>query len=292
MGNNKVVQLKKLGTLGKAAPQAAKPIVAAFKRALRDMIQPRVLGLSLVPLLVIGILLMGLGVFFWADALTVWRGWLAGFGPVVWLNSLLTGWGIQGVASVIAPLLLLLLALPVIIISSLLVVALFLTPALTRLVADKHYNGLVLPAGAKGASLLTSVLWSLGSTALAVLALLVSMPLWLIPPFFLLLPPLIWGWLTYRVMAFDALADHASSQERQFIFKEHRMRLLGIGILSGYLGTVPGLVGAFGVLSVVLLPFLLPLAIWLYVLVFIFSSLWFAHYALNALVQLRGVQSA
>ena len=65
MGNNKVVQLKKLGTLGKAAPQAAKPIVAAFKRALRDMIQPRVLGLSLVPLLVIGILLMGLGVFFW-----------------------------------------------------------------------------------------------------------------------------------------------------------------------------------------------------------------------------------
>ena len=133
------------------------------------------------------------------------------------------------------------------------------------------------------------MLWSLGSTALAVLALLVSMPLWLIPPFFLLLPPLIWGWLTYRVMAFDALADHASSQERQFIFKEHRMRLLGIGILSGYLGTVPGLVGAFGVLSVVLLPFLLPLAIWLYMLVFIFSSLWFAHYALNALEQLRSV---
>src|SRR5258705_9194682 len=29
------------------------------------------------------------------------------------------------------------------------------------------------------------------------------------------IPPLIWGWLTYRVMAFDALSAHASKPDRK-----------------------------------------------------------------------------
>jgi hypothetical protein len=139
----------------------------------------------------------------------------------------------------------------------------------------------------KGGSLLASVLWSLGSTLLATLALLVSIPLWLVPPLILVLPPLIWGWLTYRVMSYDALADHASSEERRQIFKENRLTLLGIGVLSGYLGTVPSLIWASGAMFVAMAPILVPVAIWLYTLVFAFSSLWFAHYALAALEQLR-----
>jgi len=34
-------------------------------------------------------------------------------------------------------------------------------------------------------------------------------------------------------------------------------------------------------------PVLIPVAIWIYTLVFAFSSLWFAHYCLAALAQLR-----
>ena len=36
-----------------------------------------------------------------------------------------------------------------------------------------------------------------------------SIPLWLIPPLVMVLPPLIWGWLTYRVFGYDVLAEHA-----------------------------------------------------------------------------------
>jgi hypothetical protein len=36
-------------------------------------------------------------------------------------------------------------------------------------------------------------------------------------------------------------------------------------------------------------PVLVPLAIWIYMLVFAFASLWFAHYALAALAQLRAL---
>ena len=43
-------------------------------------------------------------------------------------------------------------------------------------------------------------------------------------------------------MVFDALADHASKEERQEIFRRHRSSLLGIGILTGYLGAAPSIV--------------------------------------------------
>ena len=135
--------------------------------------------------------------------------------------------------------------------------------------------------------MLASLFWSLGSTLLAAIALLLSIPLWLVPPLILVLPPLIWGWLTYRVMSYDALANHASSQERQQIFKEHRGSLLAIGIISGYLGAAPSVIWASGAMFVALAPVLVPVAIWIYTLVFAFSSLWFAHYTLEALEQLR-----
>jgi hypothetical protein len=115
----------------------------------------------------------------------------------------------------------------------------------------------------------------------------VSLPLWLIPPLILVLPPLIWGWLTYRVMAFDALADHASGDERRRIFRGHRTWLLLMGVATGYLGAAPSIVWASGWFFAAAFPVLIPVAIWIYTLVFAFSSLWFAHYGLGALDQLR-----
>jgi hypothetical protein len=117
--------------------------------------------------------------------------------------------------------------------------------------------------------------------------LVLSVPLWFVPPLVLVLPPLIWGWLTYRVMAFDALADHATGDERREIMKRHRPQLLGIGVVSGFLGAAPTLLWASGVVFVVLAPLMIGVAIWVYTLVFAFSSLWFAHFCLDALERLR-----
>jgi hypothetical protein len=88
-------------------------------------------------------------------------------------------------------------------------------------------------------------------------------------------------------MAYDALALHATPAERREIFMTHRWSLLGIGILSGYLGAAPSVLWASGAMFVAMAPILVPVAIWLYTLVFAFSSLWFTHYALSALQQLR-----
>jgi len=185
---------------------------------------------------------------------------------------------------VLAPALLLFLAIPVIVITSLLFVAVLMTPAMVSLVGERRFATL---ERRQGGSLAASLLWSLASTLLACIALVLSFPLWLVPPLVLVLPPLIWGWLTYRVMAYDALAEHASADERRHIFKEHHWSLLSIGVLSGYLGAVPSVIWASGAMFVAMAPILVPVALWIYTLVFAFSSLWFAHFALSALQQLR-----
>ncbi|WP_286744751.1 EI24 domain-containing protein, partial [Aquabacterium sp. UBA2148] len=128
---------------------------------------------------------------------------------------------------------------------------------------------------------------SLASTVVALGALVLSLPLWLIPLFALVVPPLIWGWLTYRVMAHDTLADFATPQEQDTLIQRHRTTLLLMGVVCGYLGAAPAAVWALGVLAIVLAPFILVVSLWLYTLVFVFSSLWFAHFLLAALAALR-----
>ena len=259
-------------------------LLNSFWRAVAYCLHPRVIALSILPLVIMSVLSLGLGYFFWDNALTMIRGSLESHEMVNSSVRWLEGLGLNSLRLVLAPALLLFLAVPVIVIVSLLFVAMFMTPAMVALVAERRFPSLERK---KSGSVVASLLWSLGSTILAIFALVISMPLWLIPPLVLILPPLIWGWLTYRVMSYDALADHASSQERLQILKENRAALLGIGVLSGYLGAAPSLIWASGAMFVVMAPLLVPLAIWVYTLVFAFSSLWFAHYSLAALEQLR-----
>ena len=88
-------------------------------------------------------------------------------------------------------------------------------------------------------------------------------------------------------MAFDALAEHASPLERRELFRKHRGWLLGIGVFCGYLGAAPSLIWASGAMFIAMAPILVPVAIWIYTLIFAFSSLWFAHYCLAALQLMR-----
>lgn len=264
-------------------------LLDSFWRAAAYCLRPRVIVLSLLPLaLVIG-MTVGLGYLFWDAALDQVRlvldsstfvnnGW-------AWLDSM----GLGRIKTVLAPLIIIFTVTPVIVVVSLLVVALLMTPVLVQLVALRRFPEL---HERNGASFMHSVAWSLGSAALALVALVISMPLWFVPPLVLVLPPLIWGWLTYRVMAFDALATHASADERRTVLKRHRTQLMGMGVLAGYLGAAPSLVWASGAFFPPWFVFLAPLAIWIYTLVFAFSSLWFAHYCLAALTNLRSEQSA
>ena len=71
------------------------------------------------------------------------------------------------------------------------------------------------------------------------------------------------------------------------LLDEERWPLLGMGVACGAMGAAPSLLWAVSALALVLAPFLILVSIWLYTLVFAFSSLWFAHYLLAALERLR-----
>lgn len=256
----------------------------SFWRALAYCLRPRIIALSFLPLLLTVGLSVAVIYYFWDPALDGVRDWLTDWALLEDLLRWLESVGLGNLRSVMAPLLLLMLTLPVIVILSLLAVAWLMTPSMVALVAQRRFAGL---ERRRGGSFWRSMVLGIASSLLAVLALLMSMPLWLIPPLVMVLPPLIWGWLTCRVMIYDVLAEHASREERAEIVRRHRFWLVSIGILTGYLGAAPGMVWAIGAMAIALAPLLVPLAIWIYTFVFAFSALWFAHFCLAALAALR-----
>ncbi|MCK6433592.1 MAG: EI24 domain-containing protein [Burkholderiaceae bacterium] len=266
-----------------------KRMLDAFWRAAAYCLHPTVIGLSLLPLLVGGALALLLGWLYWDAAVAGMRAALESVAlleaALRWVESTVGG----SFRAVLAPLFVVLLAVPVLVVVSLLLVAALMAPAVVSLVARRRFAAL---ERRRGAGVLASIAWSLACTVLALAALLVSVPLWLIPPLVLLLPPLIWGWLTYRVMSFDALADHADAAERRQVMREHRLPLLAMGVITGYIGAAPTLLWALSAATLVFAPVLVVASIWLYTMIFAFSMLWFAHYALAALAELRARQAA
>jgi len=263
-----------------------KLLLDSFWRAAAYCLHPRVIALSVLPLVLMVAAALGLGYFFWDAALDGVNATLDSWSLVQTLFAWLERFGLAGLKSALAPLIIVFLATPVIVIVALLCVAALMTPAMLGLVAQRRFPALERK---HGGSFIAGMLGSLLATVVALIALLISVPFWLVPPLVLVLPPLIWGWLTYRVLVYDVLAEHASREERLVIVREHRPTLLAMGVLCGYLGAAPGLVWASGVMVVALAPVLVPVAIWIYTLVFAFAALWFAHYALAALETLRAV---
>jgi len=262
-----------------------KLLIDSFWRAAVYCLYPRVMGLSVLPLVLIVALSWLLGYLYWDAAVGFVRGWLD---ASAWLETVwrwFEGVGLGNLKTVVAPLLVIFAFTPLVVVASLLAVSFMMTPSLTRMVAERRFAGLQRK---HGGSLLLSLGWTFFSLVLALGALVLTLPMWLVPPLALVLPAFIWGWLTYRVMAFDVLAEFASTDERHTLMARHRMSFLAMGVVTGLMGAAPSLVWASGALFAAAFVILVPVAIWIYTLVFAFSSLWFAHFGLAALQALRG----
>jgi hypothetical protein len=260
------------------------PLFTSLFRALFSQLHIRMLLLTLLPLVI------GLGLW----GLLLWQGlqplidqihqWFSQYSLFQSVGSTLDAWGLSAIRSVMVPLLAMWLLLPLMILSALVLVSALAMPAIGRHVATHHYPQLEMR---QGGSFAGSVWVSVSSFILFLVIWLLTLPLNLVPLFALFIQPLLWGWLTSRVMAYDALADFADHEERRALLARQRWPLLAIGVATGSLGAIPGLLWLGGVISVILFPLLAALAIWLYLLVFVFSGLWFQHYCLDALARLR-----
>lgn len=264
-----------------------KDLFDAGWRAAVGCLHPRVILWSLLPLALSGASVALLGWFYWEPAVGAVRHFLEQWSLVAAMLQWLESIGGGAFRALIAPIVVVALAVPAIVVLNLLLVAWLMTPAMVDLVARNRFPRLERRGSAS--AWWQGLAWSLGCTFVAFVVLLLSLPLWLVPPLALLIPPLVWGWLTARVLAFDALSAHATAAERRLILQAQRWPLLGMGVVCGLLGAAPSLVWALGAVALVLAPVVIVLSVWLYTLVFAFASLWFAHYTLPRLDRLRGL---
>ncbi|KWR88859.1 EI24 domain-containing protein [Cupriavidus sp. IDO] len=263
-------------------------IFRSFGRALISQLHPRMLMLTVLPFVLATLLWGGLLWWWWDPIMSTTRALLEGSMLTSWIYSALDWFGLQSMRAVVAPLFVAALAVPLVIASMLVFISIFSVPSAVRHL-ERSYPDL---AKAHGGSLLGSVFQSLGSTFVFLVLVLVTLPLWLVPPFFALIPPVLWGWLTYRVMTYDALAEHATAEERKVLMHRHRVPLLVMGVAVGLLGSAPTLLWVSSAAIIFLFPFVLAGTLWLYVLIFIFSALWFGHFCLHALARLRAERAA
>ena len=235
------------------------PILDALARALRDLVSLRVLWVVIWPMLVAGLLWLVLAVVFWST----FSGWIAqgldAIGIQAWLTGLEPVWIASGIQLVVH----LLLFVPLVMLTALVITALFAMPALIRLVAERDYPQLKRE---NGGGLAGSVWNAVIAIALFVALWMVTLPLWLIGVG-VIVPFVAAAYLNQRLFRYDAIAEHASADEMTALFKSERGGWWGLGLLTGLVQFVP------------LLNLLGP----------VFAALAFIHYGLARVQQQRSV---
>ena len=260
-------------------------VINAYGRALLSQFHGKILLLSIVPFI--------LSVALWA--LLLWLGlqplldWLHGHFVEFEIYRVTSDWlqslGLGGLRSIVVPLFALLLLLPLMIVTAMIFIGVAAMPFIVRHVGGRHFPQLEKK---QGGSILGGVLKALGAFGVFLLAWLCILPMYVFPPLAGLATVLLWGWLTSRVMSYDALADYASADELARLQREHRWQLMSIGVVSGLAGSLPALVWVGGAAAAIaFFPILLAASIWVYIVIFIFTGLWFEYYCLQALAQLR-----
>jgi hypothetical protein len=259
-------------------------LLRSFGRALASVLHPRMLWLTFAPFLAAVVVWGAILWFSWQTLIGATRSWLDGWSMTTTLYHLFDWLGFSSLHTAVAPFIVIAIAIPLIVVTVLLLIATLSMPSVIKHLSARQFASLEMRHGGSWYGSLAHSLWT---TFVCLVLLVITLPLWLIPPFFALIPPLLWGWLTYRVMTYDALALHASSDERRILVRRHRLPLLLIGVASGLLGSLPTLLWASSVWLIVLFPVMTAATIWIYAFILVFSALWFGYYCLRALQRLR-----
>lgn len=235
-------------------------ILEILRRAMGDLLTPRVLTVMFMPMLAALAVWGGLAWWFGATWLTGLESFVTGIPHPEWLAA---GW-LTGFA---AYLLLALLLVPAIYVTALSITALAFMPLLVKVVAERHFPHL---EARQGGTLLGSVANGVYALAVYMLIWILTLPFWLLGPFGLAISLILNAWLNQRLFLYDALAEHASAQELGLLRREGGWALYLLAAVLGLLHFVP------------VVNFFAP----------VYMGLAFTHYGLSRLNQLRKAGAA
>ena len=208
-------------------------IVGALLYGLANLLHPRMLWLMLWPMLV---------------SLTLWLALALAFGKrlVGALSALMRGWlepaagfvhlDFGDITVIAAYVVLFLVFVPLVYITALFILGIFGMQKMVDYVAQRSFLALERRHGGNAAG-------SVGNGVIALIGLavlfIVSLPLWILPPLWPLIPLVILAWVNQRLLRYDALAEHADRVEMQRLFRERRSALYAMGFLLALLAYVP-----------------------------------------------------
>jgi len=207
-------------------------VITALLAAFRDLREPRVMVLALLPPLVALAVWVALA---WAFA-DDWARWVAeGIATTPWLTWL-KEWGLSSILIWGSGIAAFALLAPVMLIAAVLATDILAMPVIVPLVGDRHFPRLERRRGGTVAG----SAWN-AATSIAMFAALwlLSLPLWLTGIGALVLPALISAFFSQRALRYDALAEHASASEYRAVLGLAGGRLYALGLALALLYYVP-----------------------------------------------------
>jgi hypothetical protein len=208
-------------------------VVGAMFYGLANLLHPRMLWLMVWPMLVSLTFWSAVALAFWnrlaAALAALFQRWLEPAAGFVRFDF--------GDATVIAAyVVLFLLIVPLVYLTALFILGIFGMDKMVDYVAQRSFPALERRHGGTLAGSIWNGIAALGGMALLFL---VSLPLWLVPPLWPLIPLAIFTWVNQKLLRYDALAQHADREEMALLFRERRGALLLLGLLLALLAYVP-----------------------------------------------------
>jgi CysZ protein len=196
------------------------------------MVHPIILAVMMIPMLVSGIVWLAIAWLSW-DAWsprihTLVMEWT----PESWASGWEAAWLGTGAAFAAAALAL----IPLILVTSAVIAALFAMPVLLKHVAERGFPTL---ERRRGGTIGGSAWNALAAIGTFLVLWIVTLPLWLIAPLALVVPLLLSAHLNQRLFRYDALSEHASADEMRTVFSQAKGRLFLLGICTGLLYFIP-----------------------------------------------------
>jgi len=209
------------------------PVVKSLLFAFASLLHPRILWLMIWPMLIAVVVWGVVLLFTGAQVVAVLSGWMQ-----QWMQSgaFFIRWDFGDALTIAAKILVFLAFVPLVWLTALFILSVFGMQAMVEHIASRRFPQLARRhGGGIAGSLMNSVV------ALAGMALLgaASIPLWLLPPLWPLIPVAIMGWVNQRVLRYDALAEHATADEMRSIFAARRGALYLLGAILALLAYVP-----------------------------------------------------
>ena len=207
-------------------------VLSALGSALRDLREPRILAIVLLPMLGALAIWATLSWVFWDD----WTAWLSGLATGTaaarWLEDFWAGWLIGSLTALGV----IVLLAPATLITAMVITEVVALPVIVSFVGEHYYSRLEKKHGGTIAgSIINSIIGVLMFCALW----LVTLPLWLTGVAAFVLPPLLSAYLNQRLFSYDALAEHAARDEYRALLARARGRMFLLGLLLAVFFYVP-----------------------------------------------------